>query len=349
MPSLPVLDVVMGLSFVYLLLALLCATIIEMTASLTRRRARFLDAALLRILGDQGLKDEFYRHPLIQSLNPRSDDDRVRPSYIPAEHFALAVRDLLAGPGRPAHDLAAMRERMPAQGGTAFQQTVKLMMDEARDKDSPDELDLGLRRMFDAAMDRTSGWYKRNSQGWAMALAAVVTVVMNADTVRMTHLLWTNPTLRASLVRAAEARLPEETPVDLLPMVVYTDGDAPERGIPVGLELSEEERVLLARLTGWEDDWRDLARRVRDTQAVKVSAQSAGAATAVPPPALSFGERTALGFRWLGRLLWEHALGWAVTALAVSMCAPMWFDTLKKFMNVRNAGPRPDAKKEARP
>jgi hypothetical protein len=40
---------------------------------------------------------------------------------------------------------------------------------------------------------------------------------------------------------------------------------------------------------------------------------------------------------WILRII-----GWLVTALAVSLGAPFWFDVLKKVMNLRNAGAVPD-------
>jgi hypothetical protein len=35
-------------------------------------------------------------------------------------------------------------------------------------------------------------------------------------------------------------------------------------------------------------------------------------------------------------------IGWLITALAVSLGAPFWFDTLQKFLNIRLAGPKPE-------
>jgi hypothetical protein len=40
---------------------------------------------------------------------------------------------------------------------------------------------------------------------------------------------------------------------------------------------------------------------------------------------------------WLSRLL-----GWILTTTAVSLGSPFWFDLLNKFMNLRNAGKKPD-------
>lgn len=42
-------------------------------------------------------------------------------------------------------------------------------------------------------------------------------------------------------------------------------------------------------------------------------------------------------------------LGWLITALAVSLGAPFWFDALQTFLNVRGTGPKPDDSAPAPP
>lgn len=42
------------------------------------------------------------------------------------------------------------------------------------------------------------------------------------------------------------------------------------------------------------------------------------------------------GYDWLTK-----AIGWIVTALAISMGAPFWFDLLRKIVNLRNSGAKP--------
>jgi hypothetical protein len=46
---------------------------------------------------------------------------------------------------------------------------------------------------------------------------------------------------------------------------------------------------------------------------------------------------------WLARLI-----GWLMTIVAVSMGAPFWFDSLNKFVNVRNGG-RPPSEAQKTP
>jgi hypothetical protein len=43
-------------------------------------------------------------------------------------------------------------------------------------------------------------------------------------------------------------------------------------------------------------------------------------------------------FTWL----FPKLLGWLLTALAISLGAPFWFDLLKKVINIRGAGGKPD-------
>jgi ribosomal 50S subunit-associated protein YjgA (DUF615 family) len=51
-------------------------------------------------------------------------------------------------------------------------------------------------------------------------------------------------------------------------------------------------------------------------------------------------DRTQLSKVLLG--LWPMLLGWLVTASAMSLGAPFWFDTLKRFVSIRSAGKAPE-------
>ena len=51
-----------------------------------------------------------------------------------------------------------------------------------------------------------------------------------------------------------------------------------------------------------------------------------------------------LAFPWLWAVVPTHLAGWILTAIAASLGAPFWFDTLNKFMNVRAAGTSPTEK-----
>ena len=61
-----------------------------------------------------------------------------------------------------------------------------------------------LAEWFDAGMDRVAGWYKRQVKYCLIGVAAVVTVAVNADSIRMVEQLWQDDALRAAIASAAE-------------------------------------------------------------------------------------------------------------------------------------------------
>ena len=115
------------------------------------------------------------------------------------------------------------------------------------------------------------------------------------------------------MVESARARAEKSRPEALLPLVEYPDASQPTasepRNVPQDQALTGDEKAQLAALTGWTRERQEFA----DWRAGKPA----------PPP-------------W--RLIARHLLGWLLTAIALSMGAPFWFDTLNRFMNIRNAG-----------
>ena len=74
------------------------------------------------------------------------------------------------------------------------------------DKAEPqvDELGKLLAGWFDAGMERVAGWYKRQVTWFLLAVAAVVPVAVDADTMRIAEQLWQDDALRTAIVAAAE-------------------------------------------------------------------------------------------------------------------------------------------------
>ncbi len=314
--SLPMLEIAIGLSFVYLLLSLVCTIVNEMIAGWRKTRAAFLSRGIEQLLGgDMALKQKLYEHPLIESLSPGGSGSR--PSYIPAEHFATALTDILTGDGKSPSDLGALEQGVQKTASKKFQASMTALlnhpgMDAAAAKER-------LEHWFDDGMDRVSGWYKRDAQRNVFLLACLMTLSVNADTIHIANRLWVRPTLQAAVVEEARVRSQKERPEELLPLVEYPNPQDPTASAPVQVpsdqSLSENDSKLLGELAGWSDD---LAKR-----------KGSGF--------WAYFEGT-----WLYLMMREHLLGWILTALAVSLGAPIWFDTLNRFMNIRHAGRAPD-------
>ncbi len=311
--SMPILDVAIGLSFFYLLLGLICTTLNEMIAGARRTRAKFLDKGISRLLGaDPELKKKLYEHPLIRSMAP-SDKD-ICPSYIPADKFASALLDVISGHDKPLTDIKAVQDGVKTLANPTLQTALNALIAHAGDDGG--ELHRRVESWFNDGMDRVSGWYKKNAQLNSIILAAIVTLVMNADTVFVAHTLWTNPVVRGAVVEQAKARAAMPRPEEL-PLVNYEDSDKPNESKFTEVSSPEEaltpaEQKQLADLTGWKPDWQ----KISDAKDNKLSA--------------------------VGEIIWNHGIGWILTAIAVSLGAPFWFDTLNRFMNIRNAGRAPD-------
>lgn len=124
MDSLEMLDVVIGLIFIYILLSMICTTINEYIESFLKLRAVDLEQGIRELLSDHKGEDfvkDIYSHQLINSLfrgtyntkeirnkDKTGDDKKKRysrgsdlPSYIPARNFALALMDILLPANKP--------------------------------------------------------------------------------------------------------------------------------------------------------------------------------------------------------------------------------------------------------
>lgn len=301
-----VLDVAIGLIFVYLLLAIICTAANEWLAAITQTRAKFLKKALIQLLDGQPTKTDsspnafiaqFYKHPMITGLMR----DNKEPTYISSRTFAAVVTDLLTAgsdASAAAVDLGEAAEAMP--DGDVKKVVTALAQHAKRDGTSAQ---LGLESWFNDAMDRVTGWYKRRTQLWTFIVALIITLAANADTVGIARRLWTDPVLRATVVEEAKVRAQKPRPSV---SVEYKDEDDPTNPTVTrtneGNQLSGNEEAILGQLLGWHGSVRD-------------------------------------------NLKWETFLGWLLTVLALSMGAPFWFDLLNKIMNIRAAGKSPDETK----
>src|SRR5512134_363869 len=106
----PVLGIVIGASFVYFMLSIICSSIQELIASIGRWRAHDLEAALVLMLGPSWMQ-ALSTHPLINAMG-------TKPPYIPSRTFALAMFDLYAPTTEGALTLGRLRENLKATAVT---------------------------------------------------------------------------------------------------------------------------------------------------------------------------------------------------------------------------------------
>ena len=296
MGLLKILDVVVGVVFVFLLVSTVCSTIREGLEAILKTRAAYLERGLRELLNDRagtGLTKTLFEHPLIaglflgdyqpKALNGSSPavlaSGRGLPSYIPAGNFALALLDIAlrgaktdavsSDPASVPMTVQAIRDRVLNLQNPAIQRVVLTALDT-----SQGDLETAKRRLedwFNGSMDRISGWYKRSTHWIVLVIALVVTFGMNVDTIAIADYLYRDDAARTAIVDKAQQ---------------VTGGDTTQAAIIDDLALP----------IGWTE-------------------------ARIP--------KTTMG--WVNRVL-----GLLVTALAAMLGTPFWFDVLNRVMVIRS-------------
>ena len=188
----PALQFAVSLVFVYLLLSALSSAVQEIVANLAKWRSNTLETAITRLLGDKGIKDEIYEHPLVQGiLRPSWLFTKVermhKPSYISSAMFAQVLQEL--------------RE---SKGDSLPDPTKKILAAVLKGAANAEEEKQKIAHWFDDAMDNVSGWYKRKANAWLWVISGLICVALNADTISVGKILWNDPTARAAVSEAAK-------------------------------------------------------------------------------------------------------------------------------------------------
>ena len=288
------------------------------------------------------LSDSFYNHPLIKSLGRPGK----HPSYVPSKTFTLAFLDILAKGqatmGTAEERLAQIKASIDNLPDSDVKKSLQALL--INGSDSVEKVEQKIEGWFTDSMDRVSGWYKNRVQIWTVVIASVITILVNADTIQIAQKLMINPALRDKIVQEAKTANSSTT-----------DKTAPT--------LTSQQKEDLSSLTGWAREFRifhhlyacgdqslrgggltEMDCREESEEQVKASSNpkfsAAWNSDAFPGTRLLSG----LLFPWLWAVVPGHFVGWILTAIAASLGAPFWFDTLNKFMNVRAAGTSPTEK-----
>lgn len=312
--GLPILDVGLGLILMYLVLALACTSLNEVLAALLNLRGKklFLGIENLLLVGSAEPPSTGHTRELAPAeiyAHPliKSLYRRRWPSYIPSSRFAQAVLDTLLPADSPGPRGVAQLKAAALDLQNPDLRRVLLLVIDGAGDDLA-QVQARLEEWFDQSMDRVSGWYKRQTQWLTLLFASALTFAANADTISVANRLSSDAALRDALVAQAK---------------VYAEAAPPQAalaGAPTTTGPAEPDSVVNAKA-------RQVGARIGELQAL----------------GLPLGWGTA-GF---AQLTWPKVLGLVVTALAVSLGAPFWFDMLQRVMAVRASGKPPDEAKPA--
>jgi hypothetical protein len=310
----PTLDVVVGMVFIYLLLSIICTAANEMISSLFSMRARDLAKGIATLLADKrvkGLDQLLYEHPLVKSLYR----GKRKPSYIPDHAFALALLDGIA-PFDGEGDRAISGIRAAVDGlkdDSELKRLLSIFLQQAGEDFT--KLQAAIETWFNDSMSRVAGWYKRKSQVITIVLAVLLTGATNADTLLIAKRLYTDSALRAAVVAQAQEFAKQQPAFAASPPAKTSEAPStPSAGEEAGSPAAQP-------ATG----------NARET-----FTQTLGTLEQIGIP-LGW-EAMPKKEEWVNKII-----GLLLTALAISLGAPFWFDVLNRVTKIRSTGAAPEA------
>lgn len=313
----PILDVTIGLIFLYLLLALMATVVTDGLAGLLRLRSRNLNKSLEALLKSDDAKtlsNIFHNTGTMQTIQTMTGkywfqfktDSREKYTRVESKSFVNALleagkasmeSDKVGGESKPAPTLitsaAELIEIIEALPESNLKKSVITIIDDK--KDDVKAMKALIADWFDTMMETASLRFKAAMKQYAFVAALIVTIAANADSINIAGALWEDDTMRTQIAENAAAFVAEAETVDEL--ADFEAVQAELRPFPIGWDTTAPHH---------SSDWY-----------------------------LSLDG-------WLKKIA-----GWLLTALAVSLGAPFWFDLLKKLAAIRKPGAaaQVDAKK----
>ncbi|MBI5163020.1 MAG: hypothetical protein HY985_03865 [Magnetospirillum sp.] len=329
-----------------------------MTAAETERAAasRALEAARAKTTPDpaeiQRLTDTARQADMVAATleNAGSVSVADRPSYLSGQTFAAALLDMVnpsvqSTAGATYDAVLAGIDAIPDQQVRASLRAIvnngSTDLKSARD---------AVAHWFDNEMERLQGAYKRRMQRWALGVAFLVAAACNADTLHVARTLWVDQGGIATRVAEQATYL-----------IGKGSQTAAGTGTRAGVEelidkdraVAERRKAVAAANAALHAPSADvtldaLTRQLADAKGALATAETERGQAAMALSGDLGIVRQALAPLPIG---WPdakpavptlvQALGWLLTAFALSLGSSFWFDTLDKFIKIRGAGPKP--------
>jgi hypothetical protein len=319
-----ILDVVIGLVFVFFVCSLAVSGINELVRKILNTRAKALWTAISRMLDESelapqsegvtarlnaapargqpvldagaqqstvaaSLAQRLFDHPAIGRLDPARLNKPSKISHIPPTDFARALVDILTpddDDGNKQWDRLGIEiSKLPRPLRSQFQ----LLYEEA--EGNVLRFRQAIEGWFDNGMGRVSTWYKKRTRVVMFAYGLCVAILFNVSAVNVTTELYTNDVVRATVVELAATQGAQEN-----------IQDCSNRKC-----IEAEVGKLVA--TGLPVLWRTCSDQ--DNEDVLCGFEDAGAIAAT-------------------------ISGWLITAAALSVGAAFWFALLKRAFRLRS-------------
>jgi hypothetical protein len=239
-----ILDVAIGLVFVYLSASLVCSGIMELIAKMLKLRSKHLKEEITELLKSKDLVNALYQNPLVKEISRgfvsiKKKNENPDPANIPTNNFVTALIDTLLNINKDSEEFAKIEENIKKIEDAQIREILLKALHGARTKAGKWERWLettreSIEQWFDHSMDKLSLWYKKESRKIIFVIGILVTLVLNLDTFMIVKSLYQNETLRSGVIAAAE----KADPAAFKPENIGKTRDELEQlGFPLGWDL----------------------------------------------------------------------------------------------------------------
>jgi hypothetical protein len=349
MSGFPIVDLVIGIMFIYFLLSVINNSIVEIFIKVTKARAKILEEWLDKVFSkpvqlpdgtSKKLGQAIMDHLSVSGLSASGKS----PSYIDAKNFSTAILEKLtynpSDPDSIAYNLADIiaklknTKALPEELKRTF---VSYAVEAQQSYTAISVKTVGEIEMFKAKIEN---WYDTSTERLAGALkqrytrkitfwlAVIITVGMNVDTISLTKYLYTNPEARAKLVAQAYETLKDTAVISNIERIKAGSNDSAK-----------------ANLDQLEKDIKDEVQQIKEARATLNSTLPLGWDSAEYCHfKMSQGNWNYLTpFKFLISKVPSKLPGWLLTIFAIMMGAPFWFELLNKIANLRSTGSKPES------
>ncbi len=303
-----ILEIAIGLIFIYMLLSLLASTVNEIIAKLFSLRGRNLQKAINFMFNEKDTQfqiQKFFDDPFIKKLSARPIFDKLNikspTDYISNGTFSKILTKAIFKSEEvqiPIETLEKNIDDMFPQKGDTNRILKRFVRDSAG---NIEKLRKNLESWYDDIMGVATEWYKSKVRIILFVIGFVSCVVFNADTISIVKNLSVNPEVRKALVSQAEVLSKS-----------YNKAEAANDSSKTLDDLKQEMKELNVQLTdassllglGWSFE-----------------------------SGLGFWGRLGFIFQNFPSRIW----GWILTSLAISLGASFWFSFLQKVINIKSS------------
>ena len=296
--------------------------------------------------------DHFFDHPLMKTYSAT----RIfpLPSYIPSDNFSTIILDLLRKefdqklpqiiqyklerPGNQdseteiiedlslSTDLVKVKEvldyygrhyartKAAPQHSVLEEETLRILQLHLKESGYQwDKFTVHLEAWFDDTMNRVSGWYKRQTQIILFLLSLLLAAVLNVDSIQIAH--------RLSIDKEARAKL---TALAIQSIDTYKDDPRVKKTNSTdATSVADEQQAFI-----------DYKRKLDSlVQQSRTEAEAADHLLALGWKHNASDQKSLTIYEGA-----RKCLGFLITALAICLGAPFWFDLLNKLVRLRGTG-----------